>query len=85
LTVRTTSPVGQDSQTKPRRSSGAPEQVEQAARLAFKGAGGLAAAGTVAGKQSHHPESREQPAQLRYLLTLTGTEVEAATETMSRT
>ena len=59
------------------RSSGAPELVEQAARLAFKGAGGIAVVGAAAGKQPHDPESGKQPAQSRDLLALTWIEVEA--------
>jgi hypothetical protein len=59
------------------RSSGAPEQAEQAARLAFKGSGGIAAVGAAAGTQSHDPERGKQPEQLCYLLALTGIEVEA--------
>ena len=57
--------------------AGAPEQAEQAARLAFKGSGGIAAVGAATGKQSHDPERGKQPAQLRYLLALTRIEVEA--------
>jgi hypothetical protein len=47
------------------------------------GAGGIAVVGTAARKQSHDPESREQPAQLSYLLALTGMEVEAVKEGFS--
>ena len=39
--------------------------------------------GAAAGKQSHAPESRKQPAQLCYLLALTGIEVEAVKEGFS--
>ena len=39
--------------------------------------------GAAAGKQSHDPESRKQPAQLCYLLALTGIEVEAVKEGFS--
>ena len=39
--------------------------------------------GAAAGKQSHDPESPEQPTQLRYLLALTGIEVEAVKEGIS--
>jgi hypothetical protein len=56
--------------------SGAAKQVEQAAGLAFEGAGRIAVIGASAGKQSHHPESREQPAQVRYLLALARGEIQ---------
>jgi hypothetical protein len=39
--------------------------------------------GAADGKQSHDPESREQPAQLCYLLALAGSEVEAVEESFS--
>jgi hypothetical protein len=39
--------------------------------------------GAAAGKQPHDPESRKQPAQLSYLLALTGIEVEAVKEGFS--
>ena len=39
--------------------------------------------GAAAGQQAHDPERREQPAQLRHLLALTGIEVEAVEEGLS--
>jgi hypothetical protein len=66
-----------------RHSSGTPEQIEQAARLAFKGTGRISLVGATAGKQSHDPESREQQAQLRHMQALTGIEAEAVKEGFS--